>query len=378
MDKKEYETLRQEIEIKRGEIYTNQLTMSVGELINLYESDEIELEPAFQRLFRWEEHQETNFIESILLGYPIPAIFVMQRDDGIWDVIDGVQRLSTIYHFAGILRNKGGDLIPPLELGKTKIIELLEGKYFSEKQGEKYLDIATRIDFKRASLPVIILKHGSERKSKFELFKRLNTGGTRLSDQEIRNALILMQDENAFNAIEGFAGKKTFIKVINLSDTKSDIRTDLDIITRFLVMRKYRNLDLVPNNTDINVFLDEAIEEVLSYEDFNITNELDVLDILIDFLHNNVAEDYGFRVYNETKNNFYGAFNWLVFETLIWGCTVVNDISLLTKDPSFFVEKIKTLESIGSYLSRIGKQNIRVIERLKAAKEEAERIFKYE
>ena len=302
----------------------------------------------------------------------------MQRDDGIWDVIGGVQRLSTIYHFAGILKDKDGKLVKPLKLGKTKTIKLLEEKCFSEKQGAEYLDVATRIDFKRASLPVIILKHGSERKSKFELFKRLNTGGTRLSDQEIRNALILIHDENAFNEMERFSQKDIFTKVINLSGTKSDIQTGLDIIARFLVMRKYKNLDSVPNNTDINVFLDDAIEEVLSYEDFNITNELDVLDILINFLHNNVAEDYGFRVYSRTKNNFYGAFNWFVFETLIWGCTVVNDISLLNKDPDFFIEKIKTLESIDSYLSKIGKQNIRVIERLKAAKIEAERIFKYE
>ena len=185
--------LRDEIIEKRGEIYTNQMTMSVGELISLYTDEEINLEPAFQRVFRWTEQQETNFIESILLGYPIPAIFVLQREDGIWDVIDGVQRLSTIYHFVGILKNsEDGSVYPPLKLEKSKILTSLENKYFNAKDKSESLDNASRIDFKRSIIPVIIMKHNSEERSKFELFKRLNTGGSHLSDQEMRNALILI------------------------------------------------------------------------------------------------------------------------------------------------------------------------------------------
>ena len=192
--------LRSELIEKRGEIYTTQMTMSVGELISLYTDEEINLEPAFQRVFRWSEQQETNFIESILLGYPIPSIFVLQREDGIWDVIDGVQRLSTIYHFMGILKNsENGNLYPPLQLKKAKILTKLEDKYYNCKNKDECLDNASRIDFKRSIIPVIVMKHNSEKRSKFELFKRLNTGGSQLSDQEIRNALILMSNEDVYN-----------------------------------------------------------------------------------------------------------------------------------------------------------------------------------
>ena len=153
---KTYSSLRDEILEKRGKIYTSQLNMSVGELMSLYADEEINLEPSFQRLFRWTEQQQTNFVESILLGYPIPSIFVLQKKSGVWDVIDGVQRLSTIYHFVGILRNpETKNTVAPLKLHKAKILTHLKDKYYSSESGES-LDIPSKIDFKRAIIPVKI------------------------------------------------------------------------------------------------------------------------------------------------------------------------------------------------------------------------------
>ena len=51
-------------------------------------------------------YKKLNSIESILLGIPIPSIFVSQRDDGVWDVVDGVQRLSTLFQFTGVLKDE--------------------------------------------------------------------------------------------------------------------------------------------------------------------------------------------------------------------------------------------------------------------------------
>jgi uncharacterized protein with ParB-like and HNH nuclease domain len=65
----------------------------------LYKEKEVVIDPDFQRIFRWDIIQKSRLIESILVGIPLPSIFIQQRDDGVWDIIDGLQRLSTIFIF---------------------------------------------------------------------------------------------------------------------------------------------------------------------------------------------------------------------------------------------------------------------------------------
>ena len=370
--------LRSELIEKRGEIYTTQMTMSVGELISLYTDEEINLEPAFQRVFRWSEQQEKNFIESILLGYPIPSIFVLQREDGIWDVIDGVQRLSTIYHFMGILKNsENGNLYPPLQLKKAKILTKLEDKYYNCKNKDECLDNASRIDFKRSIIPVIVMKHNSEKRSKFELFKRLNTGGSQLSDQEIRNALILMSNEDVYNKLSSYCERDYFQDFLSLSDTKSFTRMDMDILTRFLVMRNYPNIENVKNSEDINEFMDNAICDIVSQKEYSVDEDLRVFDKLIKFLSTHISDDYGFKVYSSTEGKYKGGFNWVVFEIIAWGLTVINDISIIESKKDDILNSIKSIKSTGEFVKSKGKSNVKVIQRLKLAKEEAEVLFNY-
>ena len=83
-------SLTQEIDARRREIRTDGYAMSIGEWISLYEKNELDIHPEFQRFFRWSDTQKTNLIESILLGIPLPQIFVSQRPNGVWDVVDGL------------------------------------------------------------------------------------------------------------------------------------------------------------------------------------------------------------------------------------------------------------------------------------------------
>jgi uncharacterized protein with ParB-like and HNH nuclease domain len=120
--------LLDEVNEKRREIRTDGYAMSIGEWVSIYENKEIDIHPEFQRFYRWSDAQKTNLIESILLGIPIPPIFVSQRKDGIWDVVDGLQRLSTIYQFMGSLKDENGNNIEALTLNGTKYLPGLEGK----------------------------------------------------------------------------------------------------------------------------------------------------------------------------------------------------------------------------------------------------------
>ena len=74
------------------------MDISFGKLMNLYITGEIFI-PDYQRHFRWTVSQRTRFIESLILGIPIPTIFVIKNDNGKWEVVDGMQRLSTFFSF---------------------------------------------------------------------------------------------------------------------------------------------------------------------------------------------------------------------------------------------------------------------------------------
>ena len=97
-----------EINLKSKEIVTDNYSMSVGELISMYKEKDLEIHPEFQRFYRWTDLQKSRLIESFLLNFPVPPIFVYQRIDGVWDVVDGLQRLSTVLHFAGVYRDENG------------------------------------------------------------------------------------------------------------------------------------------------------------------------------------------------------------------------------------------------------------------------------
>ena len=127
--------LDQEIKARRAEVRTDGYPMSIGELINLYRDDELDIHPEFQRWFRWSQEQKSRLIESILLDIPIPSIFVSQREDGVWDVIDGLQRLSTIFELTGDLRDSYGRKLTPLVLTQTKYLPSLGREKLGEDDG---------------------------------------------------------------------------------------------------------------------------------------------------------------------------------------------------------------------------------------------------
>jgi len=194
--------LEDEIVAKRREIRTDSYPMSISEWISMYEKEEIDIHPEFQRFFRWTEAQKTNLIESILLGIPIPPIFVSQRKDGVWDVVDGLQRLSTIYQFTGILKDEDGKRVPPLILEGTKYLPSLAKKRWAEPDDSvNTIGAEHRLLIKRAKIEASIILRESDATAKYDLFQRLNTGGSQLSPQEVRNCILVMLNTLVQNSI---------------------------------------------------------------------------------------------------------------------------------------------------------------------------------
>lgn len=193
-------SLYDEITRARMQVHTDSYPMSIGELVNLYKDYDLEIYPEFQRIYRWTDEQKSKLIESILLGIPLPSIFVSQREDGVWDVVDG-------------------EPLPPLELLSTKYLPSLQGKVWKDENNlSREIDSDIKRIFKREKLDIKIIKRESEGDTKFELFQRLNTGGTKLSDQEVRNCILLMINPQAFQWMQCLTSNADFIETISISE----------------------------------------------------------------------------------------------------------------------------------------------------------------
>ena len=311
--------LDQEIRDRRAEIRSDGYSMSIGELISLYQEGELDIHPEFQRFYRWSDEQKSRLIESILLGIPIPSIFVSQREDGVWDVVDGLQRLSTIFQLVGKLKNDTGDLIKPLTLKKTKYLPSLEGKRWDDENPSKSIGSANQLIIRRAKIDVKIILRESSESSKYELFLRLNIGGSQLSDQELRNATLVMVNPDAFRWIEFLAEDENFQDCIALSDRLMSERYDLELVTRFLVFRKLEEGRL-SSIGDIGEFLTESIVELATWEEFQEEQAVEAEAFRWTFA--NLAASLGersFRKYDTAKERHLGGFLISAFEPIALG-----------------------------------------------------------
>lgn len=216
-------SLQEEITARASKIYRETYQMSIGELINLYRDGEMDIHPEFQRVFRWSEYQKTKLIESIMLNIPIPSIFVSQNDDGVWDVIDGVQRLSTIFQFVGILKDENGEDLPALTLQKTDYLPSFAGVQWNNEIPELSFTKEQQLFFKRARMDVIIMKKESDPTTKYELFQRLNTGGSLLSDQEVRNCLMIMTNKSFYEFVMRLDSEENFRTVYANAPVDDDL-----------------------------------------------------------------------------------------------------------------------------------------------------------
>lgn len=191
----------------------------------MYDNNEIIINPEFQRLFRWSSSQKSKFIESLLLGIPIPSIFVFETDDAEWELIDGLQRLSTILEFMGKLNGDMG-LMRPSVLDATSYLPSLYNAVW--EKSDQILDVkladqrpltkGMQLSIRRARMGVQILKRPSDNQTKFDLFQRLNAGGTQANAQEVRNCIMLMTNPDGFRRVKESAESDSFINVLNISD----------------------------------------------------------------------------------------------------------------------------------------------------------------
>jgi Protein of unknown function DUF262 len=219
--------------IEGNEIRTEAVDFSFGELLNLHKDKEIIIRPEYQRLFRWSNEQRSRLIESILLKLPIPPIFLIEDDNGVLELIDGLQRTSSVLQFLDHDAIKE----PELVLSGCDILKDINGK--------KYDDFSTsiRLGMKRTPIRAVIIKKTGSDFVKYEMFKRLNTGGSLLSSQEIRNCSSRMISGGAefYNELQSLAKFPSFLTATSRVPPQDlEQKADEELVLRFFAVEVYR------------------------------------------------------------------------------------------------------------------------------------------
>lgn len=409
MAQSKLELFQAELSGARKHIKTQKLSMTIGELCSLYKKGDLILNPNFQRVFRWNIEQQSRLIESIFLGIPLPPIFVAQQNDAKWVVIDGLQRLSTLFKLEGLIEQDKTDSIQHVLSQKhQKMIASPDEDDFSgiEDELEEALKIIKAEDenvfhfeglkkltqlnnLKWTDLPIeyrrlirrgifdinIIYLEENNTKSQYELFQRLNTGGSSLTAQEVRNCIIIMNNENFFNAIDKYRTNENFIEITNLSLRQMKEAYDMELINRFIIAYNYENIDFTKYQffTKISDFIDNETLEILDNKPFNINDIIATLESAIDFL-NDILGNNSFRKYNPQTEKFYGGFNLSAFEAILIG-VAKNLQDLKTIPNNIFIQKIKEIYSNEEYLYA-SNRGVKVVDRFEKLIKFSEEYFK--
>jgi hypothetical protein len=263
--------LESELEAARRTISTDSYPMSVGELTNMYTDGDLIIKPPFQRLFRWDDDQKSRLVESILIGIPLPSIFVAQDEDGRWELVDGLQRISTLLQLQGLLDQTE---FPALELTGTKYLPSLGGLVWEHDDDAKALTPAQRRDIKRAKIDLKIVQRESDPKTKFDLFQRLNSFGSKLSNQEIRNAQLVGVNSDFVEWLTNLAGHEPFETLIRLPEKDLKKKYDEELVLRFLYLHEKSDDDIRGIRNFQDGLEEFAVNLALNFEDnYKITAE---------------------------------------------------------------------------------------------------------
>jgi len=373
-------SLETEIVEKKKEISTDGYPMSIGELISLYKEEELDIHPEFQRFFRWSTLQKTKLIESILLGIPIPSVFVSQREDGVWDVVDGLQRLSTIFEFIGILKDEQKEILPPSILVETEYLPSLEGKKWDDPEDPvNSFDHSLRLTFKREKIDVKIVKKESDSSIKFELFQRLNTLGSKLSDQEVRNCLLVMLNKPFYEWLKALADNSSFLNTLFLTDKAIDEQYNMELALRFFIFKKYDSNE-IKYSKELGDYLTEKMLLLCQDKHFNLESEADEFIRTFEIL-DFVMSEQAFKRYNDSKDRFEGKFLLSAFEIIAVGLgrniQQYRSMSLNENLKSNVEAKVKRVWESSEYQSRSG-SGIRANSRIPVIVPLGDKIFKNE
>ncbi len=355
------------IDTQKFEFRTEKQAYSFGELSNMYKEKELIIKPEYQRFFRWDNEKKSKFIESIIVGIPYPNAFVNLREDGVYELIDGLQRVSTVLSFMGMLdidlnnsvKKEGADIFDAEVLDEDNEINIkkdwkLEGcTIIKELNGKSYSDLpqSLQIKIKRSSIWFEVLS-AKNLDLKYKLFDRLNTGGSPATPQEVRNAIYRGEKGSVkfFSVLEECSNYPKFLTILNFDEDKIKKLFHHELVLRFFAL--YENNQRLQGN--LKEVLDTYISECVKTDrDFA---ELSILfKDIIDLLSNKSLNFKWHRNYKEKQQEM--SFSSSYFDAIMVGIATNIDFyksnDILVRDKVMALKKDENFKksAMGSFAS---------------------------
>jgi len=303
---------------------------SVYELKRKYEDRKtVILDPEFQRNKVWNNTQKSELVESILMGIPLPVMYFAEDKYGNLQVIDGRQRLTALFEF---LNDK-------FKITSAPILNHIRGKRFSE------LEAKEQVKLEDYQLIVYIVKPQTPDRIKFDIFDRVNRGGTPLNKQEMRNALY---QGNSTRLLKELSELEIFKKATGYAINSKRMK-DRYLILRFLGFYLYftKQID-IEYKSDIDDFLGKIMEYINKLEEISL-NELK--NIFVKSMKNSyeILGENAFRIPTDGRKR---PINMALFESLSY----LMSFDVVENDKYQVKEKINNLFNDKEFVNSLEKK----------------------
>jgi uncharacterized protein with ParB-like and HNH nuclease domain len=242
--------IQAQIDENRKTVSFDSYDITVKQIHDMLLDKMIDIAPEYQRQFKWDAKRQSTLIESLILGIPIPSLFMATNADATWDVVDGLQRLTTIFNFitAPSESVKVSITYKQLTLTDLEKLDSLNGVNFQALPKSIQIMILTR------PIRVTVLNDRSDFGVRYDLFERLNTGGITLHEQEIRNC-IFKGEFNDF--LKLLSVDPSFRAVVKMTDNAERNGSYEELVLRFFAYFEDRGLFV----HSVTGFLNEYMEK---------------------------------------------------------------------------------------------------------------------
>ena len=231
------EEIEKQIIEKQREIDYDTKEFTVELLVDKFDRGDFRI-PKYQRAFVWADERQSRFLESVILGLPIPFMFMADTEDGTLEVVDGAQRLNTLSVF---MKDK-------LRLSKLGELSTLTGLVYSE------LPPSQQRKFKNRTIRMIVLSDKTTADAKFSVFERINTGSDALKHSEVRKGAY---SGPFYSFVSECAGRSDFMLLCPVGEGPAKRGEREELVLRFFVyFERYGDF-----THDVAKFLDQYIVE---------------------------------------------------------------------------------------------------------------------